>query len=53
MVRVSFGIYNDECDVIALLKAVKALVLNKQYLVNNFADKVTAPQLAEKPFDRG
>jgi len=51
MVRVSFGIYNDESDVDIFLYAIKRLLFN-QHLREHFSNKMTPPSM-EKPSDRG
>ena len=52
MVRISFGIYNDESDIDSFLKAIEELVTNN-HLKQQIRSKTRASLLLDKPYDRG
>ena len=52
MVRISFGIYNDEADVDALLRAITTLLFSEN-LRGEITNKKTTTLVAGKPYDRG
>jgi len=52
MVRISFGIYNNEADVDAFLRAVKELV-GSEHIRGVIASKIITNILTGKPYDRG
>ena len=54
MIRISFGIYNDETDVDAFLHAIKTLIFN-EHLQEQIASELTTGTglLLGKPMDRG
>jgi len=52
MVRISFGIYSDEADVDAFLKAIKILLFG-EHLRGQIINEMTTTLLPGKPYDRG
>jgi len=52
MIRISFGIYNDEADVDAFLHAIKALLFCEN-LQDELRNNMTTDLLLGKPYDRG
>ena len=52
MVRVSFGIYNDEADVDAYLKAIRTLLVS-EHLQKQIANGIPTTSLVGRPYDRG
>ena len=52
MVRISFGIYNDEADIDCFLDAIEELVTSCQ-LIQKAKNKIRARLLQGRPYDRG